>query len=50
MLLQVLAVEFLVGLPGLERAVHVIAGLFVGDILRDVEALVGDPRVYGSFS
>src|SRR5215216_6653599 len=40
MMLQVIAVEFLVGLPGLERVVHVMASLFIGDVLRNVEALV----------
>ena len=39
-MLQVLAVEFLVGLLCLERFVHILAGLFVRYVLRDVEAFV----------
>ena len=38
--LQVLAVEFLVGSLRLERPVHVLTGLFEGDVIRDVEAFV----------
>src|SRR5215218_9393236 len=40
-LFQVLAIKVLVGILCLEDALHVLAGLFVGDILLDVEALVG---------
>ena len=48
--LQVLAVELLVGFSGLEYIHHVMAGLFVGDVLRYVEAFLGHPGVHVSFS
>ena len=49
-ILQVLAVEFLVGLFGLERVFHVLASLFVRYVLGDVEAFFGDPGIDVSFS
>src|SRR5215204_4115207 len=49
-MLEVLAVEFLVGLLCLEHFVHILAGLFVRYVLRDVEVLVRDPRVNRPFT